>query len=292
MPILPSVPRPSVPAVPARVIATAFLAGVATVAVTGVLLNPSALPSGGVQSETGTPAPGASVVAGGAARPSISPPEGAESAGPGGSSPATSAALLQGEQRVVSWRDASGTGTAQVLVAVTNQGAAPVRIDATSSTYVVKGADGKVVARGVFSYAFPVILAPGAVGYLLDSPLVGLVPIGDKDTASVQVDVSGVSSPGNPLEVTDLTWRRDAAGSISVSGTVHNRSSAPVSNGAIGVILRDRQGRLLAALYDPIHIANMPPMSSTAFTTAYPGTPSISLSQIGSAQGFAFDLTR
>src|SRR5436309_13713772 len=114
---------------------------------------------------------------------------------------------------------ASGTGTAQVLVAVTNQGAAPVRIDATSSTYVVKGADGKVVARGVFSYAFPVILAPGAVGYLLDSPLVGLVPIGDRDTASVQVDVSGVSSPGNPLEVTDLTWRRDAAGSISVSGT-------------------------------------------------------------------------
>jgi hypothetical protein len=292
MPTLPSVPRPSVPAVPARVIAAAFLAGLTAVAVTGVLLNPSTLPSGGVQSETGTPAPGASVVAGVAASPSITLPQGAKSAGPGGSSPVTSAALVPTEQRVVSWRDASGNGTAQVLVAVTNQGAAPVRIDATSSTYVLKGPDGKVVARGVFSYAFPVILDPGAVGYLLDSPLGGLVPIGDKDTASVQVDVSGVSSPGNALEVTDLAWRRDPAGPISVSGTVRNTSSAPVSNGAVGVVLRDRQGRLLAALYDPIHIANMPPESSTAFTTAYPGTPSLPLSQIGSAEGFAFDLSR
>jgi hypothetical protein len=89
-----------------------------------------------------------------------------------------------------------------------------------------------------------------------------------------------------------LRWRKDRSGAISVSGTVHNRNPTPVRNGAVGVILRGDHGELLAALYDPIDIANIPPMSSRTFTTGYPGTPVLDPKAIGSAEGFAFDLSR
>ncbi len=300
----PAIAEPAPRRMPSLVPLGAAVAAALPVVVAAIALTTGGPAPGAAQGVAGSPRPAASLASVGAvaAVPTTamtpSPPSTAPVATapaspptPASASPAASAkASIEVGQRVVrSWIDPYGEVRAEVIVAVRNAGPSPAFLPSSETSYAVSDPAGREVAGGVFTYAFPRLIAPGQTAYLVDALSATFVERGDLARVDVEVGARPALPAASGLVVSGVRVEPKADAGIVATGIVRNDGSTPVRNGIVGVVVHDRAGGLLAVVYDLTDAAVLQPGEERAFSTSYPAAPPVDAAAIGSIEAFAVD---
>ena len=88
------------------------------------------------------------------------------------------------------------------------------------------------------------------------------------------------------LEASDLSWTTADDGGLEVSGEVSNPSTGAVTNGTVGIVLKDARGQIVAGAYS-VDLGELAAGETRSFVTAYPGTPPINPADVASAEAAA-----
>jgi hypothetical protein len=216
---------------------------------------------------------------------------------PGAASPSASAdiatadpAFRVGEAAAVTWRGTFGETRLQVIVPIRNVGSGWFRLPRSTSTYRVLDDQGREIASGMFTAALPVTIGPSQVGYLVDTVSAAFLAPSGTPSVTTKVEAVAVDRPGTELAVADLAASTGASGGMRVTGVVRNDGSRPAEWVIAGAVLLARDGRPLAAVYDPSDGGRLEPGAAMAFDTEYPGSPPPPPGGAGTTLiGFAFE---
>jgi hypothetical protein len=187
---------------------------------------------------------------------------------------------------VKSWL-AEGVTHLQILAVLRNDAPSPVQFVPAGSTYRIFDREGRAVATGVFTYAIPDRMAPGATGYLVET--LSSLFVMPRDVARVVVvpSIQPAAEAATELPVSDLTWRSTAAG-VEASGVVTNGTQGNVDDVFIAVLFFDSKNELVGAVYDVTDVLSLDRGASARFSTAYPGTGPLGPRDIARAEAIAF----
>ena len=182
---------------------------------------------------------------------------------------------------------------AHVLVEVRNPGPGTVEMRGVDARYAITTRNGAVLHRGAFIYALPTIVPEGETAYFVDTVRLDFAESTDVGTLDVDVGpATATAAAEDALAVSDVTWERALGDGLQVSGTVRNPLDASVASAMVGVVLLDRDGELLGAVYDATDIGAIPPGGEAAFSADYPRTPPIDPASVGSVEALAFPIPR
>lgn len=192
------------------------------------------------------------------------------------------------QERLRSWRDSVGAVRAQVIVTAANVGGSPVEISASGTTWTISDDAGRVVSQGRFAHAFPPVVLPGGVVYLIDGVSATFAEPDELAELDVEIGVVQADSvdPVVPLQIANLSLSGTPDGGVNVSGVVTNSSDTPVSEATLGVVLKDAAGDIVGGAYD-VAVGGLAPGATRSFETAYPGTPPIDAADVATVEGAA-----
>jgi hypothetical protein len=177
-----------------------------------------------------------------------------------------------------------------VLVSLRNDSSSTLRFVPSGSRYRILDVRGREVASGVFTYAIPESVAPGANAYLVETVSALFASAADVERVQVEPVTRPTDVAAPRLDVRGLTWRRTADGGLEASGIVSNDSAAAVETGFVCVLFFDANAELIGAVYDLTDVQDLAPGRSATFSTAYPGTPPLAPASVARAEGIAFSL--
>ena len=178
--------------------------------------------------------------------------------------------LTVASQHVETWPDVLGAWHGQAIARVRNDGADAVTLTPRKARATITS-NGNVVYEGAMDAAIPLLLQPGAEGYLVvgfalpDEPVepdASLVPAATAATDIVE------------LEVHDAGVIREA-GRTMVKGTASNRSGQAVRQGVVGAIAMDDTGEPVAAFVDEASLGLLEAGETRDFEAADPPAPPI-----------------
>jgi hypothetical protein len=189
---------------------------------------------------------------------------------------------------VKTWQAESVT-RAQLLVVLRNDSATPMEFVSSGSTYRILDVHDRAVATGVFTYAVPDRIAPGATAYLVETVTMLFVKPRDVVRLAVVPSTRPTTEAAPLLKVAGVAWRTTVAG-LEASGVVTNNTPVEIDGGFVGVLFFGASNELIGAVYDLTDVEHLAPAESRRFSTAYPGTAPIASGDVARAEAIAFPL--
>lgn len=191
-------------------------------------------------------------------------------------------------ERLSVWEDKFGEVRVQVVVTARNAGGAPLVVRTAAASWSVSDEAGDITARGRFAHAFPGVVAPGGEVMLIDGVSAAFAQPAELAKLDVQISNEPVEDDGTivALEASDLSWTTADDGGLEVSGEVSNPSTGVVTNGTVGIVLKDARGQIVAGAYS-VDLGELAAGETRSFVTAYPGTPRINPADVASAEAAA-----
>jgi hypothetical protein len=186
------------------------------------------------------------------------------------------------------WRGAFGELRLQVIVKVRNGGPSWVRLTRSASSYDVHDRAHRIVASGIFTVALPEVIGPGETAYLVDTLSLAFGKPGDFVSSKAVVRAAPAEPPGVRLSVTSVAISTGADQSLRAVGQVRNDGTVTARSIIAGVIVLDRDGRPLAAVYDLTDTGVLEPGETIRFDTEYPGAPPIGPQSVARIIGYGF----
>jgi hypothetical protein len=190
------------------------------------------------------------------------------------------------------WDNGFGGVNYNIVIEVKNTGGTPANIHSGDESFTILGADGTVLATGMFQQEFPQILGPGESGYYV---ALGAFDQGTKltDVGKLQPSLSSSDSdkpaPANWEFSSVKVSAADYTSGIQVSGMVKNTGTTDATMGLVGVVLFDASGKILGAVYDNVSVVNLRAGRSKGFKTSYPPTPKFNPATVASYKTFGLD---
>jgi hypothetical protein len=184
--------------------------------------------------------------------------------------PAPDATLTVVSQHLETWPDVLGAWHGQAIARVRNDGAAAVTLAPQDARATITS-DAAVVYEGAMDAAVPLVLEPGAEGYLVvgfplstepAKPSASIVPAGTAATDIVELQVDDAAVKPQP-------------GRTVVTGTATNPSGQTVREGVVGAIAIDDAGEPVAAFVDEASLGLLKSGETRDFEAADPPAPPI-----------------
>ena len=177
----------------------------------------------------------------------------------------------------------------QIIQPVRNDDERWIRLPLSTSSYRIVNAGDQEVARGIFTAALPAAIAPGKIGYLVDTVSVVFVEPSDSDSVVTDVHVEATDPLAGALAVNDLQAAIGVGGGLRVTGRVRNEGTTATRWVMAGALVLTENGRPLGAVYDPSDVGRLGPGQGRAFDTEYPGAPPITDGLVAKLVGVAFE---
>ena len=178
-----------------------------------------------------------------------------------------------------------------MIVPVRNTGSAWARLTRSASSYDVRDRAHRTVASGVFTMAMPEIVGPGQTGYLVDTLSIAFGRPGDFVSATAVVRGMPAQQPAARLSVRAIAISTGVDHGLRAAGVVANDGAVAVQSVVAGVVVLDRAGNPLSAVYDLVASPELGPGATIAFETEYPGAPPVGSEMAGTVLGYGFTTT-
>ncbi len=185
-----------------------------------------------------------------------------------GKAPGGKVAIVR--QLAIPWQ--SEFGMVDIIIEIRNEGARPAQIN--GGAYTMYSKSGAELDKGVFLYAFPKFLAPGATGYIAERDYSSVWNAADVGTVKATFDYDWIDEARTYLTTADIATEKDPYGSggYITSGTVTNRSDVFVPMAHIGVFYLAADGTPLGFTYTNL-VENVAPGQTKNFTTVGESPP-------------------
>ena len=198
-------------------------------------------------------------------------------------------ALTLGQVAVRTWDGPYGETRLQVIQPVRNDDERWIHLPLSISSYRIVNADDQEVASGIFTAALPAAIAPGRIGYLVDTVSVVFVEPSDSDTVAIDVQAEATDPLAGALAVSDLQAAVGVGGGLRVTGRVRNEGTTESRWVMAGALVLTENARPLGAVYDPSDVGRLGPGQTRSFDTEYPGAPPITDGLVAKLVGVAFE---
>ena len=208
---------------------------------------------------------------------------------PGGSASIAAGPGLVTTAVVRSWQSA-GVTRAQVVAEVRNVSQGPIAFVPSGSRYRVLDRAGREVTHGVFTYAAPDRISPGAEAYLIDTVSTLFARPADIARVEVQPALTPAQTAATLLSIQDVTWRHATDGGLVATGNVTNDTDTEVASAFVCVVFVGRDGHPLGGVYDLTDVRELAPGSDKRFATGYPGTPPIAPQDVARVEAIALEM--